>query len=206
MSENSQDAKKLVPDASGDSNSEAKKPEGSGLVDLLPLIVFFGVYALDGIMTATAAAMAATVGVVAYVYSKHRAVPQMALISGGLLMVFGGLTLWLDDEMFIKMKPTIVLALFALAALGGRAVHWSLSKTLLGGQMPTVADRVWRKIDGRFALFYLALAASNELAWRFLSTDAWVTFKVFGITAASVVFVFSQFPTLKRAEEVADEA
>ena len=181
--------------------SSSTKQGGSGLIDLLPLIVFFGVYALDGIMSATAAAMAATVAVVAYAYWKHRTVPHMALISGGLLIVFGGLTLWLDDEMFIKMKPTIVLTLFAAAALGGRAVGWSLSKTLLGTQMPSVAEEVWRKIDVRFALFYLAVAVANEIAWRFLSTDAWVTFKVFGITIASVVFVVSQVPTLKRAEE-----
>jgi len=183
----------------------AQQSGGGGIVDLIPLILFFAVYAVTGLMEATAAAMIATVAVVVYAYRRHGSVPQMALLSGGLLLVFGGLTLWLDDETFIKMKPTIVLALFAFAALGGRAVGWSLSKTLIGTQMPTVPDPVWRRIDLRFSIFYLSLGGANEAVWRLMSTDAWVAFKVFGITVASIVFVFAQWPTLKRAEDAAAE-
>lgn len=194
------------PENESPAKKSAEKKPSSGLLDLIPLVVFFAVYALVGIMEATGAAMLATVIVVIFALVKHGTVPKMALLSGGLLMVFGGLTLYLNDETFIKMKPTIVLGLFALLAIGGRLIGWSLSKTLMGSQMQNVSETIWRTLDLRFGLFYVALAVTNEAVWRTVSTDIWVNFKVFGITALTIGFVLTQMPMLKKAEEGADAA
>ena len=105
--------------------------------------------------------------------------------------IFGGLTLWLQDETFLKMKPTIVQSIFSLVLLGGLAVNKPLLKPLLGTawQMDDVG---WRKLTLRFALFFAAMAVLNEAVWRTQSTSFWVTFKVFGIMGLTLVFALSQ--------------
>jgi intracellular septation protein len=112
--------------------------------------------------------------------------------------VFGGLTLWLQDETFIKMKPTIVQALFAAILLGGLVFRRPLLKPLLGSMMPSMSDRAWGQLTLRYALFFIAMALLNEVVWRTQSTDLWVSFKVFGLPVLTILFITSQLPFLNR--------
>jgi len=161
------------------------------LVDYGPLAAFFAVYWLADLMAATVAIMAATAVALALSLIVERRVPPMPLVTAAIVGVFGGLTLWLNDDTFIKMKPTIVQLIFAAVLLGGLAFRKPLLKPLLGSAWP-LDDAGWHKLTLRFALFFLAMAALNEAVWRTQSTDVWVTFKVFGILALTFVFVVSQ--------------
>jgi intracellular septation protein len=111
--------------------------------------------------------------------------------------VFGGLTLWSGDEIFIKMKPTIVQLLFAAALLGGLALDRPVLKPLLGAAWP-MDDLGWRRLSLRFAVFFLIMAALNEAVWRTQSTDAWVLFKVFGLFGLTLLFSLAQMPLMTR--------
>ncbi len=116
----------------------------------------------------------------------------------GVVAVFGGLTLWLADETFIKMKPTIVQGLIALVLFGGLAFGRPLLRPLLGPMLPPMEDEAWRGLTLRYASFFLAMAGLNEIVWRTQSTDFWVTFKVFGIILLTLAFALSQIPYLAR--------
>lgn len=161
------------------------------LVDYGPLAAFFAVYWLAGLTAATIAIMAATAVALALAFIFERRIPPMPLVTAAIVGVFGGLTLWLNDDTFIKMKPTIVQLIFAVVLLGGLLFKRSLLKSLLGTAWP-LDDAGWHKLTLRFALFFLVMAALNEAVWRTQSTDFWVTFKVFGILALTFVFVASQ--------------
>jgi intracellular septation protein len=161
------------------------------LVDYGPLVAFFAVYWLADLMAATVAIMAATAVALGLALVFERRVPPMPLVTATIVGVFGGLTLWLNDDTFIKMKPTIVQLIFAAVLLGGLAFRRPLLKPLLGTAWP-LDDAGWHKLTLRFALFFLVMAALNEAVWRTQSTDFWVTFKVFGILALTFVFVASQ--------------
>jgi len=126
-------------------------------------------------------------------------IPVMPLISGAFILVFGGLTLALQDELFIKMKPTIVNAAFALILLGGLLFGRPLLKYPFG-QAFHLTERGWTILTWRWAFFFLFLAVLNEIVWRFFSTDFWVAFKVFGIMPLTVVFAIMQFGVLKAHE------
>lgn len=161
------------------------------LVDYGPLVAFFAVYWLADLMAATVAIMAATAVALVLSLVFERRIPPMPLVTAAIVGVFGGLTLWLNDETFIKMKPTIVQLVFAAVLLGGLAFRKPLLKPLLGSAWP-LDDAGWVKLTWRFALFFLAMAALNEAVWRTQSTDFWVNFKVFGILALTFIFVASQ--------------
>lgn len=166
-------------------------------VDYGPLAVFLVAYWRGDLMTATAGLIAATAVALLVSLVVARRVPVMALITAGVVAVFGGLTLWLEDETFIKMKPTIIQGLFAMVLLGGLAMKRSPLKPLMGASWP-MDDEGWRRLTLRFALFFSAMAGLNELVWRTQSTDLWVTFKVFGILALTFGFVLSQLPLMQR--------
>lgn len=166
-------------------------------VDYAPLVVFFTAYMLRDLMWATGALMATTVVGLALSLAIARRVPVMPLVTAVVVGIFGGLTLWLQDETFIKMKPTIVEALFALVLLGGLAVGRPLLKPLMGSAWP-MDDVGWRRLTFRFAIFFAAVAVLNEIVWRTQTTDMWVTFKVFGIMGLTLVFAVAQAPLLKR--------
>ena len=175
-------------------------------VDYGPLAIFFAVYLSAGLMAATAAIIAASMIALALAWTLQRRVPLIPLITAAVVAIFGGLTLWLQDETFIKMKPTIVQALFAAILLTGLAVRRPLLKPLLGRMMPPMSDAAWRQFTLRYALFFVAMALLNEVVWRTQSTDFWVTFKVFGLPALTIAFILTQMPFIARATRLAQAA
>jgi intracellular septation protein len=172
-------------------------------VDYGPLAVFFASYLAFGLMAATAALIAVSLVALLLAWLLERRVPLVPLITAAIVAVFGGLTLWLQDETFIKMKPTIVQALFAVVLLGGVAFGRPLLKPLLGAVMPPMSERAWRQFTLRYALFFLAMAGLNELVWRTQSTDFWVTFKVFGLPGLTILFILAQIPFVGRETRLA---
>jgi intracellular septation protein len=172
-------------------------------VDYGPLAVFFVTYVTLGLMAATGVLIAASLVALLVAWVLERRVPVIPLVTTAIIAVFGGLTLWLQDETFIKMKPTIVQALFALILLGGLALRRPLLKTLLGSMMPPMSDAAWRQFTLRYALFFVAMATLNEIVWRTQSTDFWVTFKVFGLSGLTVLFILSQLPFVGRQARLA---
>jgi intracellular septation protein len=166
-------------------------------VDYVPLAIFLLTYWQMGLSAATAALMiTVTIGIILS-YALERTVPIMPLVTGGLVMVFGGLTLALDDERFIKMKPTIVQALFAMIMFGGLILDKPVLK-LLFGKAWQLRDEGWRKLTLRFCIFFIVAAAINEVVWRTQTTDVWVSFKVFGLMGLTFMFMMSQVPMIQR--------
>ena len=172
--------------------------------DYGPLAVFFAGYWFGDLLVATAALMAATALALVASLILERRVPLLPLITAAVVGVFGGLTLWLADDTFIKMKPTIVQLLFAVILFGGLAFGKPLLKPLLGSAW-TLQDRGWTLLTLRFALFFLVMAGLNEVVWRTQSTDVWVNFKVFGILVLTFLFTLAQVPMIGRYQIAEDE-
>ena len=173
-------------------------------VDYVPLAVFFAAYLFapktnDGssLLTATAALMVATAIALVVSLIVARRVPMMPLITAVIVGIFGGLTLWLQDETFIKMKPTIVEALFSLILFGGLLFKKPLLKPLMSSAWP-MDDTGWRKLTIRFAWFFASMAVLNEIVWRTQSTDFWVSFKVFGLMTLTLLFAVAQARLMQR--------
>ena len=167
------------------------------LVDWGPLIAFFVAFKVGGIMQATAVLIVVTTVLTGLGYLLMRKIQPMPIVTLVVVGVFGGLTIWLQDETFIKMKPTIILSLFAAVLIGGLVIGKPPLKFLMGSALE-LDDDGWRKLTLRFALFFLVTAAINELVWRTQSTDLWVNFKVFGILVLNVLFMLTQIPLIKR--------
>ena len=165
--------------------------------DYGPLLAFLAAYVWYDLMVATAVLVGAAIVAVALGYLVARHVPKMAVISAALVLVFGGLTLVLQDATFIKMKPTIVQLLFAVVLGGGVALGLSPLKFAMGGAFD-LHDGAWRTLSLRFAAFFTAMAALNELVWRTQSEEFWVYFKVFGLLGLTLLFAVSQTPFLVR--------
>jgi len=175
---------------------------GSGLatkllIELGPLLVFFGTNAAAGIYAATAAFMVVTLIALIVAKWRYHKLPVMPLVSGVVVLVFGTLTLYLRDETFIKLKPTIVYVIFA-ALLGAGLLLKKPVLELLLGPMFNLTEQGWRKLTLRWALFFIAMAVVNELVWRNFSTDTWVTFKAFGFLPITFAFALSQMPLMQR--------
>lgn len=166
-------------------------------LDLGPLLIFFAGNALFGIFTATAVFMAAMLIVIAVGIVVERKLSPMPLITGALVLVFGGLTLWLSNDVFIKIKPTILYTMFAVVLVGGLAFGRLFIKTVLG-QTLRLSDAAWRTLTWRWSLYFLALAVINEIVWRNVSTNTWVAFKVWAIFPLTVLFAMSQAPFISR--------
>src|SRR5687768_5464430 len=172
-------------------------------VEIGPLVVFFIVNARAGIFWGTGVFMVATiVSLIASRFMFGR-IPVMPLISGACVVVYGGLTLWLQDDHFIKIKPTIVNALFADDLFGELFAGHSLLKVVFG-EVFRLNEDGWRKLTLRWACFFTFLAVLNEVVWRTVSTDTWVSFKVFAIMPLTMVFALSQIGLLKAHEIPAD--
>ena len=175
------------------------------LTDYGPLIVFFAAYLLGDLMTATAALMAATVVALALSYGIARRVPLMAVVTAVIVGIFGGLTLALHDETFIKMKPTIVQLIFAAVLLVGLALGRMPLKVVMGKALE-MDEAGWRALSLRYGLFFVAMAALNELVWRTKSESFWVSFKVFGLMALTVAFTLAQMPLISRHQVAKDNS
>ena len=174
-------------------------------LDIGPLILFFVVNARAGIYAATGAFMVAVLIALAVSWVQTRHLAVMPLVTAVVVSVFGGLTLVLHDETFIKLKPTIIYALFSATLLGGLI----LRKPLLGMVFDAVfnlTDEGWRKLTWRWALFFFVLAAMNEVVWRTQTDDVWIKFKTFGVMSLTLAFALAQTPLLMRHEAGASKS
>jgi intracellular septation protein len=167
------------------------------LVELGPLVVFFLVNARAGIFWGTGLFIGATLISLAASRVLFGRLPIMPLVSAVVVVIFGGLTLFLQDELFIKLKPTIVNSIFASVLFGGLYFGKSLLSYLFGDVFQ-LTEEGWRKLTFRWACFFVFLAVLNEFAWRLLTTDQWVSFKVFAIMPITMVFAISQVGLLQR--------
>jgi intracellular septation protein len=166
-------------------------------LDLGPLVLFFLANARYGIFAATATFMVAVLAALAVSYVLTRRLPIMPVVTAIIVLIFGGLTLILHNDTFIKIKPTIIYVLFGGVLLGGLL----LGKPLLGVVFDSLfhlTEEGWRKLTLRWALFFLALAVLNEIVWRNTSTNVWVDFKVFGVMPLTLVFGALQYPLLQK--------
>ena len=165
-------------------------------LDLGPLVLFFFANSRYGIFAATATFMVAVLAALAVSYVLTRQLPIMPVVTAIIVLVFGGLTLILHDDTFIKIKPTILYALFGAVLLGGLF----FDKPLLGVVFDSLfhlTEEGWRKLTLRWAIFFFALAVLNEIVWRNTSTNVWVDFKVFGVLPLTFLFGALQLPLLE---------
>lgn len=190
----------------GPNGATSGKPGGHGraphplvklALELGPLVVFFIGNSRGDLFVATAGFMAATTVALVASWILMRRLPVMPLVSGVVVLVFGGLTLALQDELFIKLKPTIVNLLFAGALFAGVAMNKPLL-AIVFDQAFSLTHAGWMKLSLRWAWFFLFLAAVNEVVWRTQTTDFWVAFKVWGIMPITMIFAMCQAPLLQR--------
>ncbi len=172
------------------------------LIELGPLLVFFGVNAAYGIYAATGAFMVVTLISLAYALWRYHKLPIMPLVSGVVVLVFGTLTLYLRDDTFIKLKPTLVYLIFAAILGAGLLLRKPLLELLLGSAF-NLSEEGWRKLTFRWVLFFIAMAVVNEIVWRNFSTDVWVSFKAFGFLPITFLFALAQMPLIQRYSEEA---
>lgn len=179
------------------------------LTDLGPSLVFFGVYQWaqkahpdDAIFIATGAFLPVAIAAFAYGWITEKRIAPIPAITTGMVLVFSGLALWLRDETFIKMRPTLIYVLFASVLIGSVIARRNLLKTVFEGAF-TLPEDVWRKLALRAGLFYAALAIINEAVWRTQAEATWVNYNTFGDVALSLVFWLAQVPLiLKHAPEM----
>ena len=173
-------------------------------LDYGPLVVFFAVNflapgpAIARIIAATVAFMVAMVVALAVSWWKTRHIAPMLLISGVLVIVFGGLTLWFHDERFIKMKPTFVYGIFAATLGFGLATGRPLLQSLLESAYPGLTNEGWQKLTRNWTIFFVFMAALNEAVWRTQTTDFWVGFKLWGAIPMTMIFAMANVPMLLR--------
>lgn len=176
-------------------------PRGQGrklLLDLGPLVVFFATNYITGdFMLAVGLLVAATVVALAAGWMLERRISMMALFGCVAVAFFGGLSLYFDNELFIKIKPTVLTILLAAVIAGGRLLGRNPLGLLMGTQL-RMRDAGWRALSWLWVAMFLTTALANEIAWRSLSTDDWVTFKVFGITAISLLFAVLSVPVMTK--------
>jgi len=190
--------RKVVPSGQTASPQPALWPKLA--IELGPLLVFFAGNAVAGIYAGTASFMVATLISLAVARLRYHKLPVMPLISGVIVFAFGGLTLYLHDDTFIKLKPTIVYSLFAVLLVAGLMFKKPLLE-LLFGPVFALTEEGWRKLTMRWAVFFIAMAIVNEIVWRNFSTDAWVSFKAFGFLPLTFLFALAQVPLLQRHGE-----
>ena len=167
------------------------------LIDIGPLAVFFIFYNRSGLQASILPFMLATVIAVLISYILEKKIPIMPTVGAAIVLLFGGLTIYFDNEVFFKMKPTIINLLFAIILYGGILINKPLLKYLLGAALK-LEEEGWKILTQRWIGFFIALAVLNEFVWRTQSTDIWVNFKVFGILPITFIFTLTQFPLIKK--------
>jgi intracellular septation protein len=176
--------------------------------DYLPLIVFFACYKLskapDPLVTATIYMIITTFVALLAAYVFTRKIPMVALVSGIVLGIFGGLTILLQDDIFIKTKPTIINLLFAAILFYGFFSKKLFLSYLLGEKIK-MSNAAWLTLSARWGWFFIFLAILNEVIWRNFSTDFWVQFKVFGMMPISMIFTISQLPFMMKEMRKSDK-
>ncbi|WP_343518435.1 septation protein A [Sphingomonas sp.] len=182
----------------------APSPGFRMLIDFGPLAVFFAVNSFMGgpqlmrMLVATAAFMVAIFVAMGVSLWKTRHISPMLWISGALVLVFGGLTLWFRDETFIKVKPTIVYAMFAIVLAYGLITKKPLLQMLLESAYPGLTAKGWRLLTINWTVFFAAMAVLNEIVWRTQSWDFWVGFKLWGVVPLTLIFAMGNIPMLLR--------
>ena len=169
-------------------------------LDLGPLLIFFASFRYLGIFGATACFMVAVAAALGLGWLLERRLSPMPLFTAVLVMVFGGLTLYLKNDVFIKMKPTVLYGFFGAVLLGGLFSGRLFIKYVFA-QAFELNESGWKKLTLRWALFFLALAALNETVWRMTSTATWVSFKVWGIIPLIFLFALAQTPLLLKHQQ-----
>ncbi|HRY07156.1 MAG TPA: septation protein A [Hyphomicrobiaceae bacterium] len=188
-----------------DAKDHTKPPENLGPqmlklgLEIGPLVIFFLSNSWYGIQLATKTFMIATL--ISLVLSRWLLgkIAMMPLVTAVFVMIFGGLTVWLEDDLFIKLKPTIVNLFFGATLFGGLLFGKSPIKYVFADAFH-LTDTGWRILTQRWGFFFILLAALNEIVWRNFSTDSWVAFKTFGIMPLTMIFAISQIGTIKQHE------
>ena len=174
------------------------------LIDIGPLLIFFLVNFLAPvpsaikIFVATGAFMAAMVVAMIFAAVRYRYVSPLLLFSGVMVVVLGGLTIWLHNETFIKVKPTIYYGLVAALLTFGFATGRPFLKLVLGSAYPGLDEDGWRKLTRNWAIFFAVMAVVNEAVWRNSTTDFWIAFKLWGAIPATLLFAVANVPMLMR--------
>ncbi len=169
------------------------------IFEFFPLIIFFAVYYKSDkdLYLSIAAVIVATLISIVALYIKEKKVSTMMLVSAVILIVFGGLSIFLKNDIFFKMKPTIINALFAIILIGSTFFNKPVLKMLLNSSMK-LTNQGWSLMNKMWSGFFIFLALLNEVVWRTQTTDIWVNFKVFGIMGITIVFTIIQIPLLKK--------
>lgn len=178
--------------------TKAPSPAIKLAIDFVPLLLFFAANKFLGLIWATGIFMAAIAVSMIAARALLGRISPMLWFTGVVVLLFGGATVYLQDEDFIKIKPTILYVLFAGILIFGLLTNRPLLKMLLSEAFPALDDTGWRKLTRNWALLFVALACANEVARRMLTSDQWVDFKVWGVTAATFVFALAQAPLLTR--------
>ncbi len=173
-------------------------------IEMVPLILFFLANAKFGIFVATGTFMVTILIAVAVSWHLTRHVPTMMWVTAIIVMFFGGLTIYLNDERFIKVKPTIINGLFGGVLAFGLATGRSYLKVVLEASFPPMTEHGWRLLTRNWMLFFFTMAVVNEFVWRNFSTDFWVGFKAFGFVPLTFLFVLLQMPLVMR-HQIADD-
>jgi len=167
------------------------------VLDIGPLILFFAANARFGIYAATGAFMVTVLLALAVSYALTRHIALMPVVTAVIVLIFGGLTLVLHNDLFIKLKPTIIYVLFGGALLVGLLLDKPFL-SILFDQVFHLTDEGWRKLTWRWVIFFFALAVLNEIVWRNFSTDTWVSFKLFGVVPLTFLFGALQYPLIMK--------
>lgn len=169
-------------------------------LDLGPLLIFFAAFKYLGIFAATGAFMVAVLVALAIGYALEKKLSPMPIFTAVLVVIFGGLTLYLQNDLFIKMKPSVLYAFFGALLLGGLRFNRLFIKYVFG-QAFELTEAGWIKLTVRWGIFFLALAALNEAVWRSTSTETWVAFKVWGIIPLLFLFALAQTPLVMKHQD-----
>ena len=175
------------------------KPGLKFALEMGPLVLFFIAYNKFGIFAGTGTLMVATVAALAVTYALTRHLPVMPMVTAIMVMIFGGATLLLHDDTFVKMKATVAYLLFAAALLGGLLFGKALLSVAFDSVM-NLTEEGWRKLTLRWGLFFIVMAGVNEVVWRTQTENFWVNFKVFGFVPLTIVFALSQTPLMLKYE------